>query len=51
MHYDLTRFHRHILRRGRSSRAGLPSHEESRRDLDAVRAPLYGVETAGRLFN
>lgn len=51
MHYDLNRFHRQILRRGRSARSGLPTREESRRDLESARAQLYGAETGGRLFS
>ena len=51
MNYDLNRFHRHILRRGRSTHSGLPTREESRRDLDSARAPLYDAEIGGRPFS
>ncbi len=50
MHHDLNRFHRFVLRNARTARGELPTREESRRDLEAARAPLYGAETGGRLF-
>jgi hypothetical protein len=52
MTFNLTRFHDNIiLRRGRSARGGLPSHEESRRDLEAARVQLYGAERLSRRFS
>jgi hypothetical protein len=51
MNYDLNRFHGDLLRRGRSARSGLPTREESRRDLESARAPLYEAEIGGRLWS